>query len=270
MAYNYVRGFRDGINTVRGWAEKGFDPENKNVSIDIYNNDITQVGDDFIETEPSAHNIRVYRNRCTNTQTCGISAQPTYGGPIYIMRNTIYNNPRGVPLKFNVHPSGVIVYHNTFATKWRNFTGWSNGHFRNNIFMGAVETATLTDYSTMDYDALMKGKIRFGMPNLGWRKQEEGRLKPVTFPNLKSFCEATGYEKHGVIVDYGIFRELKPAVGKEKTYDPASIDFSLKPGGAAVDAGARLPNVNDGFTGEAPDLGAWEAGVEPPHYGPRE
>jgi hypothetical protein len=32
----------------------------------------------------------------------------------------------------------------------------------------------------------------------------------------------------------------------------------------------RLPNVNDGFTGKAPDLGAYEVGQTVPHYGPRE
>jgi hypothetical protein len=37
-----------------------------------------------------------------------------------------------------------------------------------------------------------------------------------------------------------------------------------------VDAGVRLPNVNDGFTGKAPDLGAYEVGEPVPHYGPRE
>jgi hypothetical protein len=36
-----------------------------------------------------------------------------------------------------------------------------------------------------------------------------------------------------------------------------------------VDAGIRIPNVNDDYTGVAPDLGAYELGREAPHYGPR-
>jgi hypothetical protein len=36
-----------------------------------------------------------------------------------------------------------------------------------------------------------------------------------------------------------------------------------------VDAGFRLPNVNDGFAGRAPDLGAYEVGQAAPIYGPR-
>jgi hypothetical protein len=30
-----------------------------------------------------------------------------------------------------------------------------------------------------------------------------------------------------------------------------------------------LPNITDGYTGRAPDLGAYEYGVPLPHYGPR-
>jgi formylglycine-generating enzyme required for sulfatase activity len=37
----------------------------------------------------------------------------------------------------------------------------------------------------------------------------------------------------------------------------------------AVDAGVPLHNINDGFTGKGPDLGAHEQGQPPPHYGPR-
>ena len=37
----------------------------------------------------------------------------------------------------------------------------------------------------------------------------------------------------------------------------------------AVDRGVPLPNVNDGFAGRAPDLGALETGRPLPHYGPR-
>ena len=269
VAYNFVRGFRDGINICGGWEGEGFDPERKNVSIDFYNNDITEVGDDFMETEPGAHNIRVYRNRCTNTQTCGISAQPTYGGPIYILRNTLYNCPRQVPLKFNVHPTGLLVYHNTFVTPWNNSVGWSNGHFRNNIFMGTMKTSTLTAYSTMDYDAFMAGPVTFGLPAYGWASKKQVYLNTRDFADLKAFTAATGFEQHAQVVDFSIFEKLEPGLGKKKTYKPTEPNFTLNKGAPVVDAGCVLPNINDGFVGEAPDLGALELGAEPVHYGPR-
>ena len=46
------------------------------------------------------------------------------------------------------------------------------------------------------------------------------------------------------------------------------LNFRLKPGSKAVDAGALIPTVNDDFTGRAPDLGALEIGAPPVRYGP--
>ena len=43
----------------------------------------------------------------------------------------------------------------------------------------------------------------------------------------------------------------------------------LEPVLAAIDAGVVLPTINDGFTGKAPDLGAYEFGQPLPQYGPR-
>jgi hypothetical protein len=61
-------------------------------------------------------------------------------------------------------------------------------------------------------------------------------------------------------------RDLKSV---QMVYKAEDFDFRLKPGSAAVDHGVILSNVTDGFTGQAPDLGALEFGQAPPHYGPR-
>ena len=46
----------------------------------------------------------------------------------------------------------------------------------------------------------------------------------------------------------------------QRLYDFKDLDFRLRPGSAAIDRGVALPNINDGFTGKAPDLGALEGG----------
>ncbi|NLT50524.1 MAG: T9SS type A sorting domain-containing protein, partial [Ignavibacteria bacterium] len=46
--------------------------------------------------------------------------------------------------------------------------------------------------------------------------------------------------------------------------------LTLKEGCNAIDAGIALNNINENFTGEAPDLGAFEFGIDVPEYGPRE
>ncbi len=39
-----------------------------------------------------------------------------------------------------------------------------------------------------------------------------------------------------------------------------NLDFQLKPGAAAIDAGVVIPGFTDGYLGSAPDLGAYESG----------
>ena len=96
--------------------------------------------------------------------------------------------------------------------------------------------------------------------------REQGHYK-----TLEELCQAEGQECHGILVDYDIFQNVKKTDIEDPTklYSAEEFDFRLKPGSVAVDAGCVLPNVNDGYTGEAPDLGALEHGVPVPVYGPR-
>jgi hypothetical protein len=77
-----------------------------------------------------------------------------------------------------------------------------------------------------------------------------------------------------VLVDYDIFVNVKKLDAKDlatvqRLYKAEDFDFGLKPGSAAVDRGIAIANVTDGFTGQAPDLGALELGRPVPVYGPR-
>jgi hypothetical protein len=95
------------------------------------------------------------------------------------------------------------------------------------------------------------------------------------FATLAEYNRVTHQDQHSVIVDYDIFvnvprldaQDLKKV---QLLYKAEDVDFRLKPGSAAVDRGVVLPNITDGFTGQAPDLGALELGQSPPHYGPRQ
>ena len=92
-----------------------------------------------------------------------------------------------------------------------------------------------------------------------------------SFSTLEELRAATGQEQHGVELDYDIFEELPlpEAAKRHEVYHAMDLNFRLKPGSKAVDAGDRIPTVNDDFNGDAPDLGALEVGQSEPHYGPR-
>ena len=99
-------------------------------------------------------------------------------------------------------------------------------------------------------------------------------LETREFATLSQYSQATGQDRNSILVDYDIFMNVRRLDAQDvsslqKLYKAEDFDFRLKPGSAAVDRGVVLPNVTDGFSGRAPDLGALEVGVAAPHYGPR-
>ncbi len=94
------------------------------------------------------------------------------------------------------------------------------------------------------------------------------------FPTLPDYSQASGQDRHSVLVDYDMFvnvprLDAQDRATVQKVYKPEEFDFRLRAGSAAVDRGIALPNVTDAFTGRAPDLGAIELDAPLPHYGPR-
>ena len=86
--------------------------------------------------------------------------------------------------------------------------------------------------------------------------------------------KATGQDRNRVLVDYDIFVNVRRLDAQDvstlqQLHRAEDLDFRLRPGSHAVDEGTPLPNVTDGSSGRAPDLGALELGAIPPHYGPR-
>jgi hypothetical protein len=264
-AYNRITRFSDGIAPAN-FGPPPDDIRKHPVNVDIYNNEVSWAQDDCIETDYGAHNFRVYRNRCFNAHT-GISSQPFYGGPVYIMRNEIYG-VTALTFKLHNYCAGLEVYHNTVAsarTGFQSFDRWQNGHFRNNLILGgtgyAMATGSITPYSTLDYNGYRRNDTD---PLIRWF---DG-AKRTDYNSLEDFYKATGNERHGTVVDYDVFvRARAPLEGISA--EPARYDLRLRPGAAAVDAGLRLSGVNDDLIGRAPDLGCYEQGASSVHYGPR-
>ncbi|MFN0124560.1 MAG: hypothetical protein ACKV2V_29010 [Blastocatellia bacterium] len=284
ICHNYIAYFHDGVCL----STYGIPPDardQKAVAIDIYNNDIHLMIDDFIETDGGVHNIRVMRNRGFNAAQHGLSGQPVFGGPAYFYRNIVYSVPMGGAIKTGgANPAGVLVYHNTFIAENSNARGYSNAHYRNNLMMGTnhpdkpvLGSLTYTSYSSFDYNGWRLNAS--GKPQFVWKAPATGVLRDYTltaegsqnFNTLAEFQRGAGQEAHGVLVDYDIFKNVRPPDPHQphRVYEIGDMDFSLQPGGAAVDAGCRLPNLNDDFSGRAPDLGALESGKPAPVYGPR-
>lgn len=281
VAHNSIAYFHDAI----GISTYGTpDPTQLPVAIDIYNNDMHMSGDDFIETDGAAYNVRVMNNRGTNAAHGGLSSQPVFGGPIYFIRNIMYHVASGVSFKFSAKPAGMFVYHNTVISEHVMRDPHSNTHFRNNLFLGSdapdrgiLTLANATAYSDYDYDGFRpnrKGGDQYNWLSPANPSQRLYEPKPgdwKTFSTLGAMQKVTGQEQHGMEVDYDIFENLQGPDGSKRhaVYHSMDLNFRLKQGAKVIDAGVRLPTVNDDFAGRAPDLGALEFGKPEPIYGPR-
>ena len=290
VCYNTVKYFFDGID-VCTHARPETDPNLKSAAIDFYNNDIFICNDNFIEADGGMHNIRVLRNRCFNSGQQALSNQPVLGGPVYWVRNVVYNSGDASTFKFwGMYPAGIVAYHNTSSGIFtRDDKPGSNVHLRNNLFLpwdDASQTTlglySYTSYSTLDYNGYRERE-----PFIGYFAPQDAvydfseETQATRYTSLKAFSKATGQEKNGLVVDYDIFRdatapsfkefrEKHKALGKAyPIYYPSEVDLRLKEKSKAVDAGLLIEGINDDFRGKAPDLGAYEVGQEMPHYGAR-
>jgi hypothetical protein len=319
MAYNYVANFHDGIDVETYGNPDGSDAINgphypprelwkrRPVAIDYYNNYMTNFHDNAFEIDGSMHNVRVMRNMILNSASHPLCNQPAIGGPIYWIRNIVYNAPFG-SIRTDGGSPGMIFLNNTILSE-TNVTGTANSHWMNNLMLGQnsqpaiFSVSTYTNYTSSDYNGFRVNpgagvSFEWNSPTWGaapdYRDLLEGRggnkftgdnkyLVTRHYADLARYSAETGQDVHSVLLDYDIFENVpmlnahlhapqlsaQDAELAQKLYDARDLDFRLKSGSVAVDKGAPIANVTDGFTGSAPDLGALEFGQPTPHYGPR-
>ena len=282
IAHNAIAYFHDAIGiSTYGTPEK--DPERRASAIDIYNNDFHMLGDDFVETDGGVHNIRVFNNRGVNAAHGGYSSQPVFGGPVYFIRNILYHVPSGTAFKFSSKPAGLFVYHNTIIGEHVITDPSSNMHYRNNLFLGRdtpdrgiMAWANATDAYSSDYNGFRPNKgvaaqYQWLGPRPGQRLYEPTPADWKKFATLAELKAATGQETHGIEVDFDIFEKMTPPdpAKRHAVYHAMDLNFRLKAGSKAVDAGVVIPTVNEDFAGRGPDLGALEVGGPELKYGPR-
>jgi uncharacterized membrane protein YgcG len=266
VCHNRIVGFGDAMKSEQDGAR----------AIDFYGNEVMSAYDNGLELDGSEGNVRAFRNRFTNTYAT-LSYQPIFGGPAYTFRNVVVNVAHE-QMKFHAlgttppqEPSGMLVYHNTFVspvTALANHTSAVSHYFalENNLFITAPATNGRTvdftggiDHGTFDYN----GYFADGIFDFTW-----GSLGYVKYDNLAAARAALGIETHGHILTPPIFESGLTAPANYKTSLPAA-DLTLAATAMALDRGRLMPNLNDGYRGAAPDLGALERGCPLPIFGVR-
>ncbi|MGE5186849.1 MAG: MYXO-CTERM sorting domain-containing protein [Acidobacteriota bacterium] len=263
IAHNRISGFGDAMKTEQDGA----------VSIDFYGNDVLWTYDNAIELDGSLRNTRALRNRFTNTFAT-LSFQPIFGGPAYAIRNVLVNV---ADEQFKLHARGTdptvgaVILHNTVVRATRAVqcsSADSPLYFtaENNLYVGPTTIgdghavrwdlpSVATD--TMDYDGFYPdGQFELGYGTGG-----------TTYASFMELVAGGRWEGHATLVDANV---LGGMVGPaDWTVALAPSTPQLATASSALDRGAVLAQIDDGYTGAAPDLGALEAGCAAPIYGPR-
>ena len=262
-------GFNDGIGGGDNFSRAGSPCRDS----DIYGNFIRNCWDDAIESEGANMNVRIWGNYLDHFYN-GVATACVSRGPIYVFRNVFAvsrytgRNPVGgscIKTGEDDEFGGGrrYVFHNTALQPNGVFNAFSshvcpNCVSRNNIFDCRGRLATRREKepaSDYDYDFFNGGDRGTARETHGVRGKvaylATSRLEFYPAPRVSDVFDGK------VAVDMG---------GGEKRNITDPVVSVPNP---VIDAGAVLPNFNDDFTGQAPDLGAFEIGRPPLEFGRR-
>ena len=207
-----------------------------NRAIDFYGNEILWTGDNGIELDFTERNVRAIRNRFSNGGNHSMSFQPICGGPAYAIRNVIYNS-KGAPYKFNNEPSGIYLLHNTACGRARvGATGLHGDQLR-------YPQQHLHRHTAAGEHNDGHQPRRHRLQRLAVRT-----VNSASRPELDNFADLQANRRTSTTA------ACFPACPSQRSVTiPASpttlispLDARLSAGTNAVDAGAPLPNINDG------------------------
>ena len=252
--------FNDAMGEYRNFGWSGF----PNRDSDIAENYISHCYDDGPEIEGADMNVRVWGNYITMTYGAIGAASPGLG-PLYIWRNvyavsrkcetTEANSFRGHYLiklgtderKFAL--GKLYAFHNTTLQPLYQADGWSDRG-------GAQSGMAITSDKKYAENLVTRNNVFHLRDDDAQNNVVHDRRKPagndfdydLYFGRVRA---REGAEAHGIAA--------------EPVYDRAPDGrLWLRPGTPGHDAGVRIPNFNDDFTGKAPDMGAVETDSRTP------
>lgn len=270
---NTLRGFGDSFAVIQGVLSAG---------VYFYRNRIAMTGDDAFEADYGTRNLAFYDNHISNCATL-LSVDPVYGGPLYCFRNIAINTFRG-PFKLNSTSSGFFIYNNTIV-RTEGTTGWGwvqfnngslrNWGYRNNVLVyrgasGGTLAVESTGCNPIDFDH----NAWFPDRSVWWSNSGAsyasitaaiaGAGQTATTP---IFGSATRRHQSDVLTTADPFAP-PVTLGSNHLTEITTLQLpALAAGSAPKNTGVAIPNITDGYSGAAPDMGAVIAGRSLPAFG---
>jgi hypothetical protein len=226
---------------------------------DVHGNRLEGCWDDGLEMEGGGCNVRVWGNYIDRTMVkiaiAGLSV-----GPIYVFRNVAGSSRYGADgwnggpfLKMGEAPltggGRAYIFHNTVLQPAgppaaRGSIGCDEGLSQS----GGPELLSVVSRNNILHVRSKTGK--------SIRDASTRPTHDYDFDLISGMVISSGkHEQHGVI-GVPVYAPSRP-----------TGDFALDPSSPGFDAGVRIPNFNDDFRGQAPDIGAFEAGSAPMEFG---
>lgn len=270
---NTLRGFGDSFAVIQNVLSAG---------VHFYRNRIAMTGDDAFEADYGTRNLAFYDNHISNCATL-LSVDPVYGGPLYCFRNIVINTFRG-PFKLNSTSSGFFIYNNTIV-RTEGTTGWGwvqfnngslrNWGYRNNVLVyrgssGGTLAVESTGCNPIDFDH----NAWFPDRSVWWSNSGAsyasitaaiaGAGQTATTP---VFGTATRRHQADVVTTADPFAP-SVTLGANHLTEITTLQLpTLAAGSTPKNAGVAIPNITDGYSGAAPDMGAVIAGRSLPVFG---
>ncbi len=228
---------------------------------DIYSNYFANCWDDGIESEGGNRNTRIWGNYLDET-FLPIANAATSIGPLYIWKNTSNRcySPSGS--KYGVHAPFIKM----------GFAGsidWMTGHmyvFNNTILQPNDEGAAGIGTSDNSNRYIKHCQTRNNILHV---QSATTNSIAIRSENSDNDYDYDLYNKGYPSGNGGNSIKGTPIYIKDANfnYDKMTADFSLNSNSLGYDAGVIIPNFTDDYEGNAPDMGAFEAGKPPMEYG---
>ena len=239
---NKIHNYFNGIYT----GSSG-DPNNFELAldVDIYDNYIHHISDDAFEPEGGCVNHR-FHNNIVEDVFVGLSLAPVTFGPTWTLKN-VFATYSGRGIKMDRQTDGIaLVYHNTF---------WSNENNVNAIDLISPAHNTILRNNIFQSNGYLVKALHSGSTGNYWDTNNLHTTHSILIPDfiwegkkyfdIKNFCKASTLECNSFPDDPGFV-------------SPEQGIYALLANSPNIDRGIVLPGVNDNFTGNAPDVGAYE------------
>lgn len=269
---NTLTGFGDACAVIAGTLS---------AAVHFYRNKVMMTGDDACEADYATRNCSFYDNYITNSATL-LSVDPVYGGPFYCHRNIAINTVRG-PYKLNSESSGFLIYNNTvLRTEGNHEWAWNqsnngdleNWAYRNNLLVyrgagtGGLMAMESGGQNRLDFDHnAWYPNESVWWTNSGGSFASMAAARSGLASTMPVFSGITQRHNSDVISASNPFVTDVTLGANHLTQITTETALSIANGAAARNAGVSIPGITDGFSGAAPDIGAFIAGRAVPTYG---